>query len=192
MRDAHAVYISRAPDVSRTFIAVESEFLLYAGSHSAPDPTDLPQCARPTEFSETNSFQNWLIVLLRIIYPADRDRGRYKNNFPPTLVVNFLAIPRITRIMWQICHLRNYNNRDEEMTAIMKVAFLIFLAKQHAWFLLIDCARYISFVPLAIHRNNHARVSFVSFHCAWSTFSVLSDDFRIRRGEQERPLLVGL
>lgn len=42
-RDAHAVYISRAPDVSRTFIAAESEFLLYAGSHSAPDPTDLPQ-----------------------------------------------------------------------------------------------------------------------------------------------------
>lgn len=43
MRDAHTVYISRAPDVSRTFIAVESEFLLYAGSHSAPDPTDLPR-----------------------------------------------------------------------------------------------------------------------------------------------------
>lgn len=53
-------------------------YFMLEGSHSAPDPTDLPQCVRPAELSETNSFQNWLIVLLcrvsGIIYPVDRDK----------------------------------------------------------------------------------------------------------------------
>lgn len=58
------VEIARAPDVSRTFIATESEFLLYAGSHLGRRPA-LPRRVRARlrtpgiSFYEPNSSRNW-------------------------------------------------------------------------------------------------------------------------------------